>query len=305
MAGLPGGSMHWYPKKSHRVLSVALAAVTGIISLGMASGSSALASASGTGATQIDPGCSVDYPLNVPFYYSNGARNSDLTVCTNSSLSGTSITNNSPARIWHVNQPAYTYWTEDEDIGQNLAGELSGTALLYRTWITATYLNPLLTIEPGFTAKLDGSPYKIQLGHNAGEESAWQVASLMAYSMSSNGIDIIKILENRTGPTGTAVIECLKSAYSIGRTLDTPAQSQDIASQLTDGLGIYSDDQKCATAVDNAEREARNAGEAPAVTLHEIQNATHGTEWQDTDDLVHGVVNFTEDGLKVLHDIHG
>ena len=128
----------------------------------------------------------------------------------------------------------------------------------------------------------------------------------MAYSISSNGIDFIKILQHRTGPTGTAVIECLKSAYSIGRTLYTADQSQNIASQLTDGLGVYNDDKKCATAVDKAEREARNAGEAPEVTLREIQDATHGGEWQNTtDDLVHGVVNFTEDGLKVLHDIHG
>lgn len=298
--------MHWYPKKSYRVLSVALAAVTGIIALGIASGSSAFASASGTGATQIaaDVACDVNHPINVPFYYSNGARNFDLMVCTNSQWTETSITNTTQGRIWHINQPAFSYWTLKEDIEQNFTQKLSGATLLYRTWMTANYPNAFPTIEPGFTATLPYSPNQIQLGHQAGEESAWQVASLMAYSMSSNGVDFIKILEDSTGPTGTAVIKCAQAAYNIGQTLYTQDPSQDIASQLQAGLGIYNHYGQCATAVDNAERKAQSLGETAPVTLREIQDATHTAEWQDTDDLVRGVANFIEADLKVAHDIH-
>jgi hypothetical protein len=290
--------LYWYTKKSRWVRSVAVAAVAGIILLGVAPGASAHASTSGTGSVQsaADDGCTQNYPHRVNFYYrtdnpyDNEVIVPDLTVCTNSESSVTTITNTSESVVWHVNQPRFPYWTMSED----LSSPLNGATLLFRTWITAAVSNRLLTIEPGLKVTLWVSPDTIQLGHNAGEEATWQLTSLMADSFFDKAHEtFISILTNNASPTGKAVIECANAAYGIGQSLYGQDQPQGILSQLSTGLGIAQDNAKCARAVDDAQRAAVARGEPPAVTLQDIRDeARTNAKWGATDGLVGDIVKF-------------
>ena len=290
--------MSWDPRKSRRVLPVALAAVTGIILLGVAGGSSADAATSRPGSVQLaaDNGCSSDYPYRVNFF-SDGMLVPDLTVCTNWLQSATTITNTSDSVVWHVNQPSLPYWTLNEDY----SSPLSGAVLLFRTWINAAVSSPRLTIEPGVAVTLYTSPDKIQLGHNAGEQAAWQVMHLMAGSIADKGREtFIDILKDDASPTGKAVIECANDAYSIGQSLYNEGDSQDIQSQLSTGLGIYQNTASCARAIDDAQRAAESHGEYPLVTLESLQREAHfNEEWNATDTLVGDAVKFIEMGVRV------
>jgi hypothetical protein len=88
--------MYWYPRKSHWVRSVAVAAaVTGISLVAQAPGSSAHASTSGAGSVQSAAvnGCSPSYPYPFSFTDSNVVTVTDLTVCTNTYQAAATIQN--------------------------------------------------------------------------------------------------------------------------------------------------------------------------------------------------------------------
>jgi hypothetical protein len=291
--------MSWHPRKSYGAGPVALAAaVAGIILLGVAGGSSADAATSRPGSVRsvADNGCSPDYPYRIDFF-SNGVPVPDLTVCTNWWHSITTITNTSDGVVWHVNQPWVPYWTLSQDSGS----PLNGAALLFRAWINTAISSPHLTIEPGTTATLYAAPDTIQLGHNAGEQAAWQTMSLMADSIADKGQEaFIGILKDTASPTGKAVIECANDAYSIGQSLYGEGQSQDIQSQLSAGLGIYQGSANCRHAIYDAQHAAESHRGNPLVTLESIQKeARFNEEWKATDTLVSEAVKFIEIGGRV------
>jgi hypothetical protein len=247
-----------------------MASVMGLVLLDVWGGPSAYASTSGAGLTKsaADAACGGDYPNRVYFTYGNGLEIPDLTVCTNASYTSTSITNTSEDVIWHVYQPQFTYWTQSQDIAQgNVA------TLLFRLWVTEAIHNPYLTIEPGVDAILHVSPGSIRLGHNAGEEAAWQVMSLMAESVSDKAHDsFVDLLEDGESPTAKAVIECANTAYNIGQDIYGSDQSQDIESQLS---GMFQSGSQCADAINDAQDYAAAHPELPRVTVPEIQEETH------------------------------
>jgi hypothetical protein len=291
--------MSWHPRKSYGVRPVALAAaVAGIILLGAVGGSSADAATSRPGSVRAVAynGCSPDYPYPVTFV-SNGVPVPDLTVCTNWWHSVTTITNTSDGVIWHVNQPWVPYWALSEDSGN----PLNGAVLLFRAWINGIR-SPHRPIEPGVTATIYASPDTIQLGHNAGEQAAWQVMSLIADSMAKQGREtLIGILKDTASPTGKAVIECAKDAYSIGQSLHGENQAQDIQSQLSNGLSIYQGTSNCGRAVYDAQHAAESHGENPLVTLENLQKeARVNVEWKATDALVGDAMKFIE-FLRLVH----
>jgi len=287
--------MSWYSARPYRIRFIAvITAVMGVILLGVGAGSPAYASASGAGLTKsaADAGCGGDYPNQVDFTYGNGLLIPDLTVCTNASYTSTSITNTSEDVIWHVYQPdSFTYWNLSQDL------QLGSTAiLLFRLWVSRAITNPYLTIEPGVDATLDVPPSSIRLGHNAGEEAAWQVMHLMAESAADKTHDaFVNLLKDDESPTAKAVIECANTAYSIGQGAYSASQSQDIQSQLS---GMFQSGAQCAQAVDDArDSDVPHPGE-PVMTLHSIESETQvDSTWEDTNTLVDDIVKFIDDGL--------
>jgi len=290
--------MSWHSRKSHGARPVALAAaVAGIILLGVAGGASADAATSGPGSAQSVAynGCSPGYPYRI-YFYSNGELVPDLVVCTNWWHSVTTITNTSDSVIWHVNQPWDPNWT----FGQDPAGPLNGAVLLYRTWLNVIS-SPHQPIEPGVTVTLYTSPGEVQLGHNAGEQAAWQMASLMADSTADKGREaFIGILKDNASPIGKAVIECANDAYSIGQSLYGEDQPQDIQSQLSAELGIYQNGASCGQAIDDAQHVTESHGGDPLMTLEGIQKEAHlSEEWNTTDSVVRDAVTFIKLGARV------
>ena len=290
--------MSWHPRKSHGAWPVAFAAaVAGIILLGVAGGASADAATSGPGSVQsvASNGCGPDYPYRV-YFFSNGVIVPDLTVCTNWWHSVTTITNTSDSVVWHVNQPWDPYWT----YGQDSSGLLNGAVPLFRAWLNVIR-SPHQPIEPGVTVTLYTSPGEVQLGHNAGEQAAWQVMSLMSDSIADKGREtFIGILKDTASPIGKAVIECANDAYSIGQSLYGEDQPQDIQSQLSTELGIYQNGANCGQAIYDAQHVAESHGENPLMTLEGIQKETHFSEvWNATDVVVDAAAKFIEMGARV------
>jgi hypothetical protein len=298
--------MSWHLRKSHGARPVAFAAaVAGIVLVSVAGGSSSDAATSRPGSVRAAAyyGCSPLYPYRVNFY-SNGVLVPDLTVCTNLQRSATTITNTSDSVTWHVNQPWDPYWRLSEDSDSSL----SNAALLFRAWLN-TIRSPHRPIEPGVKATLSAPPDTIQLGHNAGEQAAWQVTSLIADSLADKWrepfIGILKdtaigILKDTASPTGKAVIECAQDAYNIGQSLHGEDQPQDIQSLLSTGLGIYQGGKNCGQAVYDAQHAAESHGENPLVSLENIQKkARFNGGWKATGTLVSDAVKFIEIGARV------
>jgi hypothetical protein len=240
-------------------------------------------------------GCGPDtYRVN---FFSNGVLVPDLTVCTSWWHSVTTITNTSDSVVWHVNQPWDPYWR----VSQDSARPLNGAVPLFRAWLSVIR-SPHQPIEPGVTVTLYASPGEIQLGHNAGEQAAWQAMSLMADSIADKGREtLIGILKDTASPVGKAVIECANDAYSIGQSLYGEDQPQDIQSRLSTGLGISQSGANCGQAIYDAQHVAESHGENPLMTLEGIQKEAHfNKEWNATGTLVGDAVKFIEIGARVL-----
>jgi hypothetical protein len=293
-----GVDMRWYSNRAYRIRFVTvIASVVGIIGVGAVS--PVYASAAGAGLTKSATSifCGGDYPNRVEFTYGNGLIIPDLTVCANTSYTSTSITNTSEDVIWHVYQPYIHYWTLSQDIEQG-----NPATLLFRLWVKQIP-NAYLTIEPGVDAILNVPPSTIRLGHNAGEEAAWQVMSLMADSVSDKAHDaFVSLLEDDESPTAKAVIECANTAYSIGQTAYNADQGQVISSQLS---GMFQSGAQCSQAVDDARDSDTAHAEEPVMNLHDIEHETHiDVTWDDTDALVEDIAKFIDDGL-LAHVLNG
>lgn len=248
----------------------------------------------GAGCSQSGS-CSGQYPDPVTFS-SAGKPVPTLTVCTSSAGSATDITNTSDDVVWYVSSPSTSYWTakQDSSYGVDLA------TLMFRAAVRATVASPGLTIEPGNNLPISIPPGQIKLSRSPGEQVAWQTAKLIADSVTGKSKDALTSeVEKQSGPSGSAVIACVKAAYAIGQSLSSNDDSQDVLSQVSAGLGLYKGAKECSDKID----EARTAEEAlhriPPVTLSEIQAATRDdSEWDETETLFDDALKFLEDGLQ-------
>jgi hypothetical protein len=249
----------------------------------------------GAGCSQPGSSCSGQYPDPVTFS-SAGKPVSTLTVCANSAGSGTDITNTSDDVVWYVSSPRTSYWTgqQDRNYGVDLA------TLIFRAAVRATAANPRLTIEPGNNLQISIPPGQIKLRRNPGEQVAWQTARLIADSVTDKSEDALtKEVEEQSGPSGSAVIACVKAAYAIGKSLSSDDDSQDVLSRVSAGLGLYSGAKECSDRIDEARMAEELRHRTPPVTLSEIQAATHDdSEWEETETLFDDALKFLEDGLQ-------
>jgi len=239
----------------------------------------------------------------VTFSYDDGGTVSGLTACTSSDQSRTVIANKSDDTVWDVTSPAQNYWTADSDLQAFANGSLSAKVALFRAGIRSELSPTDRTIEPGVTVTVPAAPSAIQLRQDPGVQATWEVASLLAESASDKANDAVDSLFKEDGSkTDDAMITCMSSGYSIGKSLaDNGDSAQDIQSQLS---GIYQSASGCGQAIKQAEDESRSKGMVPELTLPDVTVETYSDPvFTDAGDMISKAEDVAHD-LVMVHEIH-
>jgi hypothetical protein len=269
---------------------------------GIAAASSSPPDSHVTALTSMSPtndvaGCPSNFN-EVPFVESNGITPEGLTVCTNGSA--TYIYNTSFDTVWLIKSSVYHYWAPASD------RQWSAAVQLFRAGLRTTTLNPSLlypTVEPGTDASVGFGAQDLLLEQNPGEQSAWQIATLLVDTADESSTDAaLEVIEGEKGTTRNVLVSCVTDAFNIGSTFRNSGGSIDYQNSLSNDYKNVKSTKDCASKIQALVKESKKVDKDPEISIPKIKrvvvNPDVDPDWGETDSLIRDAI---DDFSRFIH----